>query len=134
MKNFLTPILLLILLLPSSSLAEGENISVQLQCDGILRVYNDDGVSKPMEISMRGIFIEISEKTVLVAGSSWWDGELEITRKDAASIHFKSMNNANYYGAINRYVGDLQLSIQIPEDNRHSHMLLGSCIPAKPLF
>ena len=134
MKRFLTPILLLILLLPSSSLAEAENISVQLQCDGILRVYNDDGVSKPMEISMRGIFIEISEKTVLLAGSSSWDGELEITRKDAASIHFTSMKNANYYGVINRYAGDLHLSILIPEDGRFSHTLLASCIPVKPLF
>ena len=77
MKQFFAPILLLILLLPSSSLAKSENVSVQLQCDGLVTIYNDDRlkVSKPLEIPNTGISIEIREKTVLVAGSLGWDGK-----------------------------------------------------------
>ena len=97
MKQFFAPILLLILLLPSSSLAKSENVSVQLQCDGLVTIYNDDRlkVSKPLEIPNTGISIEIREKTVLVAGSLGWDGKFEITRKDAASIFSRLCKTEN---------------------------------------
>jgi len=147
MKRLLAPILLLTLLFPTIAFGETMSVAVQLQCDGLLTIYNDDRVSKPSELPNTGISIEIRGKTVLVDGSFGWDGKFKITRKGASSIFFQYMQDKKYFGSINRNTGNLQLvnmSVELelggsrssdePKDHRVLKVINARCRPAKPLF
>ncbi|MSO54364.1 MAG: hypothetical protein EXQ90_04465 [Rhodospirillales bacterium] len=101
---------------------------ISLQCEGRADFY-DKGLRN---IPIAGLYLEIRNTAVKVAGSMWFDGDWQVTREDAATITFSPPNNASYIGSVNRYSGELTLSNMVQD--KAKAILFANCNPAKKLF
>jgi len=71
---------------------------IRLQCDG----KGIDHISNLQNIPISGMYIEIHNSEVKIAGSVMgFDGDWKVTREDKATIGFSPVGNARYYGWIN---------------------------------
>ncbi len=79
-------------------LAYAQERLIRLQCDG----KGIDHISNLQNIPISGIYIEIHNSEVKIAGSVMgFDGDWKVTREDKATIGFSPVGNARYYGWIN---------------------------------
>lgn len=117
-------------------LAQTSSNDSNLACNGSFSDYSSLDVR---DIPISGIYIQVSEASVIVQGASGFDGTYSITKRLDNGIGIKLPSNNAYSGFLNRFSGELSLLEQRGEVKADGSYQLGrtiiaACEKAKPLF
>lgn len=109
---------------------------LKFQCNG---TYTQRDQGNPLELSLNGASIEISDTHVNVSGAGVFDGSLRIINNLQNGIGFQSEQDETISGFFNRFSGELSLLDRIGPKNADGSFQLSTnsslkCQNASPMF
>lgn len=118
----------------ASSCALAQQSITRLQCEGNYTNYQNN----IHDLKIKGGFIEIQKdnvKVVEILGFASPEGtKYLVSSTNEARVCFKFDANSQYFGCLNRFSGELQLSQMSEDRNKIVQLYNGNCYPIKSLF
>ena len=127
-------IALLIASLISAPVLAQDNGPIRLQCTGTY----SDFPQKLLDIPAKGFYVEIGSAQAKVQGSPGFDGVYTVSTRREDGIGLTDPNRPGVGGWLNRFTGDLTLSLRKDIDSRGRtnilNLIRATCTRANALF